>query len=64
MVSFKWKMLVVSGLKQVNNYGGLFQMETSGGLHTVNDSSQLQIENYRNWAIDGERLWLVSNGEH
>ena len=36
---------MVSGLLQLNNYNGWFQMENSGGPCTVNDSGEFRIEN-------------------
>ena len=40
---------MVRVLLLVNNHSGWFQMENSGGLLTVNDSGELQIENQSNW---------------
>ena len=49
MVGFKWRPLVVSGLLKVNSYSNWLQMESSGGLRTVNDSGELEMENSSNW---------------
>ena len=40
---------MVSGLLKVYSYSSWLQMENSGGLRTMNDSGELQMENCSNW---------------